>query len=165
MKRIRNPFGIFSTRLAVGAIATTCFVSSVPFPVQFQVGQLPFQPTAMAQTSRHRSLPIEHLIGIAQFVKNPTDYRLAHGEQVAQVTSASLEGDRMTIHYKSLDVDLEANDLRVGKLVGKLDSEGIFKGVFQTQQRSDGSKAEAAFAFLADGSAKAVDSKPTHILP
>ncbi|MBE9061130.1 hypothetical protein [cf. Phormidesmis sp. LEGE 11477] len=156
MRRIHSAFSnIFGTSLAVGAIASILLVSSAPF----QAGHSPLQPAAPAEATASKSLPIAHLIGIAQFVKNPTDYRLAYGDQLAQVIGASLEGDRMTISYKYLDANLDANAVKIGELVGKLDSEGIFKGVFQVQHKSDGVKANAAFAFHADGTAKAIDSE------
>ena len=152
MRRTRNILGnIFGTSLAVGAIASLLLTSSA----RFRVGEAQSQPATPAAASMNKSLPLEHLIGIAQFVKNPTDYKLAHGEKIAQVTSVSLEGDRMTISYAGL----EASDGKTGELVGTLDSNGIFKGVFQTLQNSGSSQAGAIFAFSANGTATATNSE------
>ncbi|EDX85752.1 hypothetical protein S7335_3455 [Synechococcus sp. PCC 7335] len=162
MKRIYSTLGnIFVASLAVGTFASIL----IPASAQFGVNSSLLQPIAPAQADMQKSLPIAHLIGIAQFVKNPTDYRLAYGKQVAQVTSTSLEGDRMTISFKYLEVSLWSSAVKTGELVGKLDSEGTFKGVFQMQQDLDPRQTTAAFAFRADGTAHAIDdSKTTRIL-
>lgn len=157
---------ILGISLTVGAIASVLSTSSAQFPsAQFSVEQSYFQPTAPVKASVQKSLPLEHLIGIAQFVKNPTDYRLACGETIGQVTSASLEGDHMVISYVHSTADNKDGG-EVGKLVGTLDSKGIFRGVFEGPRTSNGAKADAIFAFHADGTAKAVGGKvaTTHIL-
>ena len=152
---MRRDLSIFGAGLAVGAIASLLFTASAQFPA----GRPRFQP-APAKASVQKSLPLEHLIGIAQFVKNPTDYKLAYGKATWQVTGASLEGDRTTISYLYLDADgLETDSDKSGILVGTLDSQGIFKGVFQASHESEISTAGAAFMFHADGTAKAIDSE------
>lgn len=147
MGRIHN---IFGTSLVVGAIASVLLASSA----QFRVRQSDFQAAAPAAVRMNKSLPLEHLIGIAQFVKHPTDYKLAYGEKIGQVIGASLEGDRMTISYAHPGT----SNVKTDELVGTLDSEGIFRGAFQAQQNSGVSYGDASFAFSADGTAKAVVS-------
>lgn len=106
-----------------------------------------------------QTLDIAHFLGIAQFVKSPTKYSFICGltgnpdDEAAQaeVVSASLEGDLLEIEYRYPT----AGTLKTGKLVGKLNSDGVFDGTYQGNNNQEiASNGDITFTFEADGTAK-----------
>ncbi|MEO1445472.1 MAG: hypothetical protein AAFV46_04415 [Cyanobacteria bacterium J06635_11] len=155
--------------LAIGAIAGILYVSSpqlLPVKAQRSVGATPVQYIHADQ-----ALGLEKLIGIAEFVKAPTQYSFVQaevdgGQGTGKVTGASLEGDRMTISY-TYPV---GNEVRTGELIGTVDSNGTFQGSFQgsddtpspvkqpqqaleKQSQAKDLEGDITFSFSADGTA------------
>jgi len=131
-------------------------------------------PTRENRIASQENVAIAHFLGIAQFVKSPTEYGFicdsASGKARGEVVSASLEGDRMEIEYRYSTSDTTTGTTKIGKLIGTLNSDGVFAGIYRTsgeQTASDKTttdkttsnkttavQGEITFTFAADGSAK-----------
>jgi len=118
-----------------------------------------------AESTSQEGVAIAHFLGIAQFIKSPTEYGFACGlacdptstDATGEVVSASLEGDRMEIEYRYL----AAGITKTGRLIGTLNSDGVFAGTYQIAGTAASTQEAITFTFAADGSAKgnAGDSK------
>ena len=106
--------------------------------------------TKIASTESSGLAWLNNLIGITQFVKNPTQYRVLFEEALGQVTDASLDEDTMTISFRYPT----GSEIRTGELTGTVDSNGLFVGVYQTQSSKGVVKGEITLSFVADGTAQ-----------
>ncbi|MEL7358453.1 MAG: hypothetical protein AAFN40_18060 [Cyanobacteria bacterium J06560_6] len=179
MGRTRN---ILDLAMAGGALAAIAILA----PLQVRQERSAFQAISPAQavspevtsatqapeTEAKDNVEIAHFLGIAQFVKDPTQYQwvcdtdcgsASEALEIAEITEASLEGDQMTISYGASsvadkDVDKEfskrAGDTKIGQLVGTLDSNGTFAGTYQVQSAKGLDEGPVTFTFAADGTAK-----------
>lgn len=91
-----------------------------------------------------------NLVGIAQFVKNPTQYRFVQGEAPGQVTDASLEGNVMTIAYRYP----AEGEVMTGELIGTVDADGLFVGTYQAHSPKGLMEGDITMTFVADGTAE-----------
>ncbi|MEL6161258.1 MAG: hypothetical protein AAFQ40_04365 [Cyanobacteria bacterium J06623_5] len=146
--------------LAVGAVSGILFVVSpqIPavnaqLPLKSSVNSL-LKPSAVPAQDL---LGLGKLVGIAQFVKNPARYHLAYGGNLASVTGATLDGDRLIIEYAYLGDGLDGGEPKTGTLTGTVDSDGKFSGNYLTKLKSEGkiktTQGELQFTFAADGTA------------
>lgn len=156
---------LFDLALAVGAIAGSAAVLSPQ--LLWNDGQMQSMTSARAISTSSRSLPLAPFVGIAQFVKQPADYRVDIDGQLAEVTAASLVGEQMTIDY-AYGVQ---GDRTTGKLVGTIDGDGIFVGTRRadeiTTRAEHGTKefsADVNFAFSADGTAESKRGKDVSVV-
>ncbi|MEL7223729.1 MAG: hypothetical protein AAGL17_02430 [Cyanobacteria bacterium J06576_12] len=159
MGRIRT---ILEIGLAGGA-AIGILALSLP---RFLGGETSLKPSSTVPVAERKTITataqprpdIAHFLGIAQFIKSPTQYGFVCGvacdsanEKVqGEVVSASLEGDHMEIEYRYL----AAGKAHVGKLIGTLNSDGVFAGVYRTDNNIAATQGDITFTFAADGSAK-----------
>jgi len=144
MGQARN---IFDLCLAGGAIIGIMAVAS-PQLLSIETN-LSSMTSAQAKGSTEL-VEIGHFLGIAQFVKNPTDYSFVYGEQTKGVTKASLVGDRMTITYQYPS----QGKTITGSLNGTVNSDGVFVGSHNTKIEKEQIKGSVQFTFLSDGTAK-----------
>ena len=93
---------------------------------------------------------LANLVGVTQFVKNPTQYKLAMGENLGQVTSAFLNEDVMTIDYQFL----ADGEVKAGELTGTVNSDGLFTGNYEMQSQNGLLKGSISLSFVADGTAE-----------
>ncbi len=111
-----------------------------------------FQPSTV-QAQEKSSVIVQRLDatspGITKFLRNPTLYGFACGEAPGEVTGASLNGNIMVIEYTYPAKD----EIRAGKLVGEVTSDGQFTGTYNTRSRLGILQGNIAFAFSADGTA------------
>lgn len=140
---------VWEIGLVGGAIAGILVVSSPQLPgARTQV-----HTVAMAgpnQSDSSESLDISHLIGIAQFVRNPTQYGFVSSEGSGKVTSASLDGEQMVIEYTYPTTD----DVGTGELIGTIDSDGVFAGTYRMQAPEGLLQGDITFTFTVDGTAE-----------
>lgn len=121
-------------------------------------GTVPVVSTHTIAAAQAQSPDIAHFLGIAQFVKSPTDYGFicglacdpANTAATGEVVSASLEGDRMEIEYSYPTADTA----KTVKLIGKLNSDGVFKGIYQNNSEDLQAEGSITFTFAADGTAQ-----------
>ncbi len=135
---------------------------AVPTIAQETIADAPEQEAVTASREEvaiasEEGTAIAHFLGIAQFVKSPTEYGFvcngacdtANGE----VVSASLEGDRMEIEYRYLT----AGTTQIGKLIGTLNSDGVFAGIYRVNENASSqtvsTQGDITFTFAADGTA------------
>lgn len=159
MKRLRT---LLELGLAGGA---TIGILALALPRSLG-GEVDVQPTGTppaldsdaAATVSEKGLSIAHFLGIAQFVKSPTEYSIICGAAcdfagqavTGEVVSASLEGDLMEIEYRYLT----AGKANMGKLIGTLNSDGVFAGTYRIGDQAASKQGDITFTFAADGSAK-----------
>lgn len=135
--------------LASGAIAGILFIAAPPLPSIS--AQLPLSVTSSQPANVENELGLDKLLGIAQFVKNPTQYHVMCDDGLAQITAASLTGDRMTIDYSYPAVgSVKTGAVRTGQLIGTVNSDGIFSGTHSVEPNSLDSNS---------GQSKSVDSQ------
>jgi len=146
MGRARN---IFDLCLAGGAVIGIVVVTS-PQLLSIQPNLSPIK-SAQAKGSAE-PVEIGHFLGIAQFVKHPTNYSFVHGELTKEVTQASLVGDRMTITYQYPN----QGKTITGHLNGTVNSDGVFVGSHSSQitKKAKTEENNVQFTFFADGTAK-----------
>lgn len=138
--------------LVAGAIAGIVTVISAQRPTQSSQTPTPAViQSAKAQSNRPDSLAwLGNLVGVAQFVKTPTEYRFIFEEELGQITAASLKENIMTISFRYPT----AGEVRTGELTGTVDSDGRFVGTYQTQSQAGLEKGDITLSFVADGTAK-----------
>lgn len=152
--------------LASGAIAGILFITAPPLPSIS--AQLPLNLSTPQPANADAELGLDKLIGIAQFVQNPTQYHVVHEGGLRAVTAASLKGDRMTIHYRyPTTATSKTGALKTGKLTGLVNSDGIFSGTHVIEDpsvqaksvnaRAAGPQDDVTFTFSADGTAQGHD--------
>lgn len=153
MGRVRN---ILDLGLAIGAIAGAIAVLSPQ--VLWESREMQTLTAAQASDHTQDALPLAQFIGIGQFVKNPTHYSVVIDKKAVAVTGASLEGDHMVIEYsESLNkkaVPQQKDSAIVGKLTGKVNSDGTFEGKYQKASGKESTPGDVAFTFKADGTAR-----------
>ncbi|MEL7507312.1 MAG: hypothetical protein AAFN42_08255 [Cyanobacteria bacterium J06554_1] len=87
--------------------------------------------------------------GVSEFLRNPTQYGFACGEALGEVTGTFLDGSVMVIEYTYPAKD----EIRIGQLVGEVDSDGLFTGTYNTNSRLGLLQGDIAFTFAEDGTA------------
>ncbi|MEO1621539.1 MAG: hypothetical protein AAFU53_10980 [Cyanobacteria bacterium J06632_3] len=160
--------------LAAGAIAGVLFITTSVSPSsrrQFPNGVPSLQIAGANQRALKESPSLSQLIGVAQFVKHPTRYKIAYGDKPVEVTGAILEGDRMEIAYRYE----EGRKAHAGKLTGTINSRGVFSGTYRSEQTEaiqaqateDFHQGDITLTFEPDGTAQgsqAADNVTTRIL-
>ncbi|MFK8183897.1 MAG: hypothetical protein AB8B99_11030 [Phormidesmis sp.] len=143
---------VIELMLVVGAIAGVASVVSAQLPGyrSSQSEQTSAQTIQLSADNADDLAWLGNLVGIAQFVQNPTQYSFACGEAPGQVTDASLEGDVMTIAFRYPS----DGEVRTGELTGTVDAEGLFVGTYQTQSQQGVLKGDVTMTFVADGTAE-----------
>ena len=160
MKRLRTLLELgLASGATIGILALTLprFLGGA-VDVQQPTGKPPALGSDAAATVSEQGLSIAHFLGIAQFVKSPTEYSIICGAAcdfadqavTGEVVSASLEGDRMEIEYRYLT----AGKANMGKLIGTLNSDGVFAGTYRIGDQAASRQGDITFTFAADGSAK-----------
>lgn len=159
MGRTRN---ILDLAMAGGAIAAIITLSLPQFRQNISIGTSAFGTTVAAKAvDAQEPVEIAHFLGIAQFVKNPAEYALVCDAdcggaelEFAKITDVSLVGDQMTISYSASASDEAQSPIKAGQIVGTLDSDGAFEGVYRMRSPERLDEGPVAFTFAADGTAK-----------
>lgn len=157
---------VIELMLVVGAIAGVTAVVSTQFPPNRSSQSAVAVETATAPDVLVSDVPapdvqvtaakvddlawLGNLVGIAQFVKNPTQYRFVQGEAPGQVTDASLEGNVMTIAYRYP----AEGEVMTGELIGTVDADGLFVGTYQAHSPKGLMEGDITMTFVADGTAE-----------
>ncbi|PZD72202.1 Kynurenine 3-monooxygenase [Acaryochloris thomasi RCC1774] len=92
------------------------------------------------------------VMGLVNFLDNPTEFKLACGNHAGQVVDAQVQGDRITIKVVSGGIDP-----RRVTLTGSLNEQGVFNGTYQTELPTGLAFGKVRLNFDQDGSAQGVN--------
>ncbi|MDJ0704214.1 MAG: hypothetical protein QNJ46_13095, partial [Leptolyngbyaceae cyanobacterium MO_188.B28] len=95
------------------------------------------------------------VMGLVNFLDNPTHFQFACGNQAGQVVSAAIDGDRLTIE---VTYTTEAS-LWNATLIGSLDPQGVFNGAYQFRASNGLVSRDVRLSFEEDGSAQGVNKE------
>ena len=93
------------------------------------------------------------LMGLVNFLDNPTGFEFACGIHAGQIVEAKIQGDLITIKVSYT----ASSSHRQMTLIGTLDEKGVFKGTYQMQFPNGYDRSPLRLNFNADGTAKGIN--------